>query len=243
MKENKYDQAAFFAQYAKMERSEKGLIGAGEWYIFKDMLPDFAGKHVLDLGCGYGWHCRYAIEEGAASVTGIDISKKMLLRAGEINLLEGVNYKQAAIEDVEFPDGSFDIIISSLAFHYIQSYDTLIQNVYHWLRAGGSFVLSVEHPVFTAEGSQDWEYDEKGNKLHWKVDRYFYEEKRDTSFLGEKVVKYHRTITTYINELLKQGFKILSVKEPIPAASMLERVPEMQDELRRPMMLLVAAEK
>ncbi|MGN6713899.1 class I SAM-dependent methyltransferase [Anaerocolumna jejuensis] len=243
MKENKYDQAAFFAQYAKMERSEKGLIGAGEWYIFKDMLPDFAGKHVLDLGCGYGWHCRYIIEEGAASVTGIDISKKMLSKAKEINLLEGVNYKQAAIEDVEFPDGSFDIIISSLAFHYIQSYDTLIQNVYHWLRAGGSFVFSVEHPVFTAEGGQDWEYDGKGNKLHWKVDRYFYEEKRDTSFLGEKVVKYHRTITTYINELLKQGFKILSVKEPIPAASMMERVPEMQDELRRPMMLLVAAEK
>ena len=42
------------------------------------MLPDFKGKRVLDLGCGYGWHCIYAMENGASSVVGVDISHKML---------------------------------------------------------------------------------------------------------------------------------------------------------------------
>ena len=49
----------------------------------RKMLPDFAGKRVLDLGCGFGWHYVYAIEHGATHVTGIDISEKMLEEAQE----------------------------------------------------------------------------------------------------------------------------------------------------------------
>lgn len=56
MPQNKYDDDAFFEKYAQMERSQKGLSGAGEWPTLKKMLPDFHNKKVLDLGCGYGWH-------------------------------------------------------------------------------------------------------------------------------------------------------------------------------------------
>ena len=78
MKENKYDDNIFFQKYSQMSRSQKGLAGAGEWETLKKMLPDFKGKRVLDLGCGYGWHCIYAMENGASSVVGVDISHKML---------------------------------------------------------------------------------------------------------------------------------------------------------------------
>lgn len=81
MKENKYDDDRFFSQYAQMSRSVKGLQGAGEWHILQKMLPDFTDKRVLDLGCGFGWHCIYAIEHDAKYVTGIDISGKMLEEA------------------------------------------------------------------------------------------------------------------------------------------------------------------
>ena len=59
-----------------MERSKKGLQGVGEWHELKKNLTDFQDKAVLDLGCGYGWHCKYAIDNGARYVLGIDISKK-----------------------------------------------------------------------------------------------------------------------------------------------------------------------
>ena len=62
MKENKYDDEKFFHQYSQMSRSVDGLKGAGEWHVLQKMLPDFQGKRVLDLGCGFGWHCQYAIE-------------------------------------------------------------------------------------------------------------------------------------------------------------------------------------
>ena len=64
MTENQYDDAAFFQEYAKMTRSRQGLAGAGEWRQFRRMFPPLEGKSVLDLGCGYGWHCRYAVEQG-----------------------------------------------------------------------------------------------------------------------------------------------------------------------------------
>lgn len=243
MKENKYDEVSFFEQYEKMSRSQKGLEGAGEWHVLKKMLPEFVGKKVLDLGCGYGWHCRYAIENGAQSAIGIDISEKMLQKAREINQLDNIKYEQSALEDVAFNDETFDVVISSLTFHYIQAYDALIRNVYNWLKPNGRFVFSVEHPVFTAEGSQDWVYDKEGNKLYWAVDHYFVEGQRNTSFLGERVVKYHRTLSTYLNELIKQGFKIIEVNEPLPSEEMLKSIPEMKDELRRPMMLLISVEK
>ena len=101
----------------------------------------------------------------------------------------------------------------------------------------------MEHPVFTAYGTQDWIYDGQGNILHFPVDRYFYEGKREAHFLGEQVVKYHRTLTTYINVLLQHGFHITGLQEPQPPVRLLDAVPGMRDELRRPMMLIIAAQK
>ena len=64
MKENKYDDPTFFGKYSRMPRSKEGLAAAGEWHVLRRMLPPFEGKRVLDLGCGFGWHCRYAVEQG-----------------------------------------------------------------------------------------------------------------------------------------------------------------------------------
>lgn len=93
------------------------------------------------------------------------------------------------MEDLHFPCGSFDVVISSLAFHY----NPLAKNIYEWLVPNGSFVFSVEHPVFTSEGTQDWYYGKDGEILHFPVDYYYEEGIRDTIFLGEHIVKYHRT--------------------------------------------------
>ena len=62
-------------------------------------------------------------------------------------------------------------------------------------------------------------------------------------FLGEQVTKYHRTFTTYISVLLKKGFRLVDVEEPQPPEEMLDTVPGMKDEMRRPMMFIVSAQK
>lgn len=242
MQQNKYDDNTFFEKYSQMNRSINGLAGAGEWKTLEPMLPDFEGKRVLDLGCGFGWHCQYAIDHGAAAVTGVDLSERMLARARE-NTSEKIHYICDAIEAVRFPTHHFDVVVSSLAFHYLETFDPIARNVFTWLDSGGDFVFSVEHPIFTAQGTQEWVRDEQGTILHFPVDRYFEEGRRETSFLGERVIKYHKTLTTYLMTLLRQGFEITGVVEPQPDAQMLATVEGMSDERRRPMMLIVSARK
>lgn len=151
----------YFSKYSQMSRSQQGLAGAGEWETLRKLLPDFKDKRVLDLGCGYGWHCIYAMEHGASSVVGVDISHKMLEVAKEKTHFPQVEYKCCAIEDVEFPEESFDVILSSLAFHYVADYEILVKKIYRILKSGGNLVFTVEHPVFTAYGTQDWYYNKK----------------------------------------------------------------------------------
>lgn len=243
MKENKYDDPAFFAAYSRFPRSVEGLSAAGEWHEFQTLLPDFNGKRVLDIGCGFGWHCNYAAENGAQSVLGTDISEKMLAVAREKTKYSNVEYRQTAMEDMNFPADSFDVVISSLALHYTPDFRDICGRIARCLTAGGSFAFSVEHPIFTAYGSQDWIYDESGAPACWPVDRYFCEGERRAVFLGVEVVKYHKTLTTYLDALLKNGFAITCVVEPQPAEHLMDAVPGMRDELRRPMMLLVSARK
>jgi len=242
MKENKYDDKAFFEKYSRLERSAGGLEDAGEWRELKKMFPDFKGKRVLDLGCGFGWHCAYAARNGAVSVVGVDISDKMLAVAKKKTNSPNVKYIRTAIEDYEYPKNSFDVVISSLAFHYIESFDDVCIRVNRCLAPDGDFIFSAEHPVFTAQGPEQWYRDESGNILHWPVDRYFFEGARTARFLGEDVVKYHRTLTTYISCLLRHGFVITGVSEPEPPEEMLAE-PGMTDELRRPMMLIISSKK
>jgi len=243
MKQNKYDDEQFFAAYEKMPRSIYGLEAAGEWHVLKKMIPVLENKSVLDLGCGFGWHCRYARRQQASSVVGVDISEKMLKVAQEKTEDSLITYQHSAIEDVHFKNCQFDVVFSSLALHYIQSFEEICQKVYRWLKEGGTFVFSVEHPIFTADGSQNWFQDERGNRLHWPVDRYQTEGMRQTVFLTENVIKYHRTLSTYLNVLIDAGFTIKAVQEPKPAEASLKSNPDMKDENRRPMFLIISASK
>jgi len=243
MKQNKYDDPQFFANYSLMPRSVDGLNAAGEWHTFRDMLPALQDKKVLDLGCGFGWHCLYAREQQARAVVGVDLSENMLARARKSTGDPAIEYHQLAIEDINFAAAEFDVVISSLAFHYVENFALVCQKVSHSLQPGGSFVFSVEHPVFTALASQDWYYDENGKRLHWPVDGYQQEGRRVARFLDHDVVKYHRTIESYLNDLIDSGFRITRVSEPQPSQEVLDKHPEMQDETRRPIFLMIAAVK
>lgn len=243
MKQNKYDDPSFFAKYSQMPRSIGGLDAAGEWPVFRELLPELREKDVLDLGCGYGWHCRYAREQHARSVVGVDLSEKMLARARASTDDPAIQYRRLAIEEIDFPAGSFDVVLSSLALHYVGRFDLVCRSVHHCLRAGGTFVFSVEHPVFTARTAQDWWYGPQGERLHWPVDHYHEEGTRQARFLDDEVVKYHRTVASYVNTLLDMGFTLTKLCEPYPTPELLQTHPEWRDHLRRPMFLLVAAVK
>ena len=239
-----YDDRTFFESYAEMPRSRFGLGAAGEWAQFEKLLPrDMTGLDVLDLGCGYGWHCAYCASRGARSVLGLDPSEKMLARAREINAAPVIEYRRCAVEDFGWPESEFDLCVSNLALHYVEDLAPVFAGVCRALRPGGTFALNMEHPCFTSGVNEDWCRDGSGRILHWPVDRYFEPGARKTLFCGCEVTKYHHTLTQILGGLLEAGFALAAVDEARPSPEMLAADGAMHDELRRPMMLLVRAEK
>lgn len=239
---NEYDNEKFFEEYRKMPRSRDGLSAAGEWHQLKPLFPPLQGKSVLDLGCGYGWHCAFAAEQGAVQVLGIDLSQKMIEEAKKRNPGKRIEYRVCGIEEYEYPESMWDCVVSNLALHYIENIEKIFQMVYRTLKHGGTFVFNIEHPVFTAGAGQDWIYTESGTPQYWPVDHYFIPGKRNTHFLGCDVVKQHHTLTQILMGLLDSGFEMKAVEEAEPPEEMMG-IPGMKDELRRPMMLLVKANK
>lgn len=239
---NIYDDSNFFNQYAQMSRSRQGLPGAGEWHQLESLFPDLTGKTVLDLGCGYGWHCKYAIERGADRVLGIDLSEKMLHAAKEKNADPKITYVLMGLEDYDYPADTFDCVISNLVLHYLEDLGWIYAKVSKTLKAGGTFLFNIEHPVFTAGVNEDWIYADDGKPQYWPVDRYFYPGERTTHFLGQNVVKQHHTLSQILMGLLQSGFRLEAVEEAVPSEEMMD-LPGMADEMRRPMMLLVKAVK
>ncbi len=237
-----YDNPSFFSAYAQMERSKKGLSAAGEWHQLLPLFPDVTEKTVLDLGCGYGWHCRYAAKMGAKTVLGIDSSQRMIQQAMLQTEEKTVTYRVCGIEEYHYPLDTFDLVISNLALHYIRDLNAVYANLFRTLKKGGYFLFNIEHPVFTAGIHQDWIYDSHGKPLYWPVDRYFSPGKRNTLFLDHIVEKQHHTLTQILNGLLQNGFSLQAVEEVTPPEEWLS-IPGMEDELRRPMMLLVKAVK
>ena len=237
-----YDDEIFFSKYAQMYRSLLGLSGAGEWNTLEKILPDFKGKRVLDLGCGYGWHAAWMAGKGAARITAVDVSVKMLEKAKSMHTDSRIEYILEDIESFDAAPSSYDIVFSSLVFHYVSDYSSLVRKISRWLSEKGMLIFTVEHPVFTSRGDQDWIYNSDGSISHFPVDNYYYEGERTAVFLGEKVRKYHRSLTTYIETLLEEGFSIQHVIEPQPPENMMDR-PGYKDEMRRPMMLIISARK
>ncbi|HEY2540093.1 MAG TPA: class I SAM-dependent methyltransferase [Stellaceae bacterium] len=240
MSQNFYDDPGFFEAYSRLPRSIAGLAGAPEWPALKALLPEMRGLKVIDLGCGYGWFCRWARESGATRVLGIDVSEKMLARARSDTADTAILYVRTDMESLALREASFDLAYSSLALHYVVNLEGLLATLKGALVAGGQLVFSVEHPIFTAPSRPGWSIDADRGKT-WPLDNYLIEGPRRTNWLTEGVVKQHRTLTTYLNMLLRRGFVLWHIAEWGPSDAQVAAQPALADERQRPPFLIVAA--
>ncbi|MGK6313846.1 class I SAM-dependent methyltransferase [Neorhizobium sp. DT-125] len=242
MAQNIYDKPEFFEGYSRLGRSVHGLAGAAEWPAIRSLLPDLKQKRVVDLGCGFGWFSRFAAEEGAASVLGLDLSENMIARAKAENAHPAITYDIADLERVELQQAAFDLAYSSLAFHYLEDFGRLVRRVHTALIPGGKFVFTIEHPIYMASANPGWRTDEAGRRF-WPVDGYSVEGRRTTDWLAKGVVKYHRTVGTTLNTLIDNGFLIRRVVEWCPSREQIAAEPALAEEMDRPMILMVSTER
>lgn len=87
-----------------------------------------------------------------------------------------------------------------------------------------------------------WLKDADG-RLTWPVNGYALEGQRRTDWFAKGVLKYHRTLATTLNTLIEAGLRINRVEEFAPSPEQVAALPNLAEELERPMMLLVSAQR
>ncbi len=240
--QNIYDDPDFLAGYVTLDRQVHGLDGATEWSTLRSMLPDVDGQRVVDLGCGFGWFSRWADENGAASVLGVDVSTKMLERARTETTSSTVKYQCADLDQLDLEPNSTDHVFSSLTLHYVRDLNRLLSMIAASMTPGGALVFSVEHPIYSAPTTQGFETSAIGNRI-WPLDNYLVEGERVTSWFVDGIVKEHRTIATYVNTVISAGLVLDQIVEFGPTAEAVEAQPELADDRHRPWFMLLRATK
>jgi SAM-dependent methyltransferase len=234
-----YDDPLFFARYRDLRADGGGLNEDLEQPALAALLPDVRAARVLDLGCGNGALARRLADAGAREVVAVDASARMLAAAAAHPL---VRYLRADIETLDRPAASADLVVSSLALHYVRDYAGLIRRIAGWLRPGGRLVFSVEHPVCTAASPMTG-WLSVGSASLWPVDDYGEETARTQAWLGRTVVKYHRRVATLAGEILAAGLVLTGLDEPCPDAAAVAGKPALAQHRRRPPLLILAARK
>jgi SAM-dependent methyltransferase len=234
-----YDNDIVFARYmAKRETQVDSPNAVLEKPVFDDLAGNLTGLRILDLGCGHAGFGREALHQGCRSYLGIDGSRNMIERARETLAGTSGEVVRATIETWAYPPQQFDLVASRLALHYVEDVETVFVSVFRTLVAAGRFVFSVEHPVIT---SCNRALQGGGPRQHWIVDGYFKTGPRVTSWMGGKVVKYHRTIEDYFGALGRAGFTVHAVRESRPQRELFTDEAAYERRRRIPLMLFFAA--
>ncbi|ALC91725.1 ubiquinone biosynthesis methyltransferase UbiE [Bacillus sp. FJAT-18017] len=173
------------------------------------LLGEMTNKTVLDVGCGSGHSLRYMANKGAKELWGIDLSQAQIQTAKETLQDLKANLICSPMEiDSGIPKQYFDVVYSIYAIGWTTNLTATFELIYSYLKPGGSFVFSWDHPLYAHLKSRkgqiylDGSYQEEGEINYPK-------------FKGEEapVVIPKRKIATYINELIKAGFTIDAVIE------------------------------
>lgn len=135
--QNIFDNETFFNGYRELRATDANYNEQLEQPAMSKLLPDINGKSVLDLGCGYGHNCIDFVKRGALNVVGIDISKKMLEVAEKESFDKKITYINMSMSDISSLSQKFDLIYSSLAFHYVNDFARFAKDMYALLNDGG----------------------------------------------------------------------------------------------------------
>ena len=202
---------------------------------------DVAGKRVLDCGCGEGRFCRILAACGADYVLGLDLCEPMIKAAREWQS-ETDEYRIADVQDMSFIENEmFDLAVSYLNQCDVPNLDVNNREVYRILKDGGRFIVANLHPMRSAVGR--WYRNDKGEKEHVILDRYFDEKERTWKMMGVKFTNFHRTLSTYVSSFLAAGFSIEKIIELTVSSQQIKEYPELSDELRVPNFIIYILKK
>lgn len=217
---------------AKSWTAMQGEVGDGnqQWIINPALFAlagEVRGQRVLDAACG-GGHIARELAQRGAGVTAIDISPRMIeiAKAHPESQALRVQYVVGSVTEMpEFADGSFDLVVSSMALMNVPEVERAFAEFARVLRGGGRLVFSLPHPCYPRrEGSRGVSHE--GGDGEWYLDYYqvsdYLNEATEPVPLPDEndelhpVPTIHRTLTSYVGTMVRSGFVLDGLIEPQP---------------------------
>jgi len=171
-----------------------------------DAVPDIC---ALELGCGSGHSLRYLAERGARELWGLDLSAVQMAFAEETlrPFASKVRLIESPMEvDPGIPAAHFDLVFSIYGLGWTTDLATTMAHVARYLRPGGSFIVSGEHPVYSC--------------LEWNGTQYTFSSPYFTegphehaSWKGVPIVIQRWTLGTFVGQIIQAGLRIEALVE------------------------------
>lgn len=190
------------------------------------LLPEVAGKRVLDAGCGPGVYAEWLVNHGA-DVVGLDVSSKMIGIAarrlqGKVRLIQA-DFSQP----LDFLEASsFDLVLSALALDYVRDWTSVFREFFRVLREPSYFVFSVGHP-------SDEFYDHHPQGNYFDIEQVEMEFNWPDDGVRVSVPYYRRPLSAMLDPLFAAGFILERVVEPRPVPEFAKADPQDYAKLMR----------
>jgi SAM-dependent methyltransferase len=184
------------------------------------ILPDVAGRDVIELGCGTAYVSSWLARRGAR-VTGIDNSEAQLETARALQREFGLTFPliHGDAESVPLPDASFDLAISEYGAAIWADPYKWIPEAARLLRPGGDLIFLGNGTILMLCAP-----DEDDVPAHDRLLRDYFGMHR-FEWPGDDSVEFHLGYGDWIRLLRKSGFEVLDLVELRPPAGATTRYP------------------
>ncbi|WP_108658367.1 class I SAM-dependent methyltransferase [Acuticoccus kandeliae] len=170
-------------------------------------------RRALDVGCGEGRFCRMLAARGIETV-GIDPTPALLDEARRRD--PAGRYVPGRAEALDFPDASFDLVVSYLTLIDIPDVPAAVAEMARILAPGGALLVANITPMATANASDGWVADANGVP-RYPVDRYLEAFPYRAEWRGIDVINWHRPLSLYMEAFLGAGLHLVHFTEPRPS--------------------------
>jgi len=183
----------------------------------EETIGDIKGKIVLETGCGDGFFIPNLLKKKPRKIIGIDISKYLLKYAEDkFGKRKNVEFYQMDLtKKLNFKSALFDVIVSYNVLQEIKNISTPLKEMARVLKMGGELIISITHPLYHLfiSGLET----RKKSPLE-NLKRYPLTEPIHSSAIKgfeNSFVVYRKPISLYVNEVIKNGLKIIEMKDII----------------------------
>lgn len=130
--------AAFCRDAFGEDFSQDGFSDINQINMILEHIPQGEDVHILDIGCGSGKLLGYLQSKTDAFIHGFDYSSQAIAAAKKL-FTHKADFKEGIIGEIDYPEGSFDVIISMDTMYFAKDMTAFTAQIKSWLGSNGIF--------------------------------------------------------------------------------------------------------